>query len=147
MGLFGSSEPRNSQLVDLLTSTGPDKSSKKHALKVLATLEDHLEEISRTDGLALLAVDTREATHLVAVTLKGVLDLNKRGVDKTFAFPDIAETQIFRHPNGMLVRIETHKYRQDFMEGDYRALPYYIQMFQAVPGAAQQLCGIIDRNL
>jgi len=148
--MFGSSEPSDSALVNLLVDTGPDKYRRKNALKALATCEPELSRLASSEPIALLVHDCDPAqigARVVAVTDRSVAVLSKKKVEKQFSFKEIAETRLFKHPRGILVAVETFRARNDYHPDDSRRFGHIIQFFTATPGAANLICAAIDPHL
>lgn len=149
MGIFGASGPEDSSLANLLVDTGPEGYRKKNALKALATCEPALQQLRAAEGLTVLAHDcspTQVGARVVAVTNSSVAVITKKGIERKFRFDEIAETRLGRVDRGILVMVDTHKAR-NFMPDDARRMAQCIDFQVASPGAANAVCGLIDRHL
>lgn len=146
--MFGPSTPANEALVKLMIDTGPDKWKRDYALKSLAKCEGPLNDLGQRESILLVAPDLDGMyTRVLVVTFNGVAEVGKKKTDKYFTFTEIAETKLMRHPKGILVLVETHRARNDYMPDDYRRYEHMIQIMTATPGAGNKICQAIDPHL
>jgi hypothetical protein len=148
MALFRSSQVSNSALVELLIDTGPVAWQKKNALKALSAREGQLIAAIGSEEPVLLASHISSVGGaFLLITDQAVSLVTKRGCEKRFTFPEIAETKLFEHGNGPIILVETHVAQRDYMPDDLKRQEHCIQVQVPTPGGANQICSAIDSRI
>ena len=146
--MFGSSGPIDQSMTEKLVPTGPENWKQKNAVKALAACEAMISEIGQSEQISLLVHDQAPVgSEVIVISDTGVTRVNKRKVLKRLTFGEIAETRLLRHPNGMLVAVESISAQQDYLPSDSRRFEHIIQFMTGTPRGANMACAAIDRYL